>query len=748
MSSLILANLAIVAQVPDAGAINYLWVVVGFVGLLGAVGGLVLVARLYRKVHQGQALIINRPKGTVVSFTGALVIPLLHRAEIMDISVKTVEVARGGNDGLICKDNIRADIRVTFFVRVNETERDVLRVAKMVGCARASDQNTIEELFGAKFSEALKTAGKGFEFEELYQARLEFKEMVIDTIGDDLNGYTLEDVAIDYLEQTSRDALDAQNILDAEGIRKITERTEAQRVHTNLLNNEAKKRIGKDNLEAKMAMFEYEKQEADAHARQRREIDAVRATQAAEAEVIKAKELAKQRMAQLAAEEEVNIRASNKRREEEMAEKDRERAVIVRTEEIEKERAKLVVEREAAVRVDRISAEKEVEAEMKQIAEIRSERKDVEKKEAIAEESIKDLRVKSEADRNKTAMIINAEAEAQQSLVVTIKAAEAQEEVAKFKARQRLVEAEAALDAADREAKAKIRQAEGTQAESAAAGLAAVRVLDAEAVVTEKQGMIEAKILKEKMQAKAAGEEEQGMVGVRLRHANAQAIEKEGAAKANATKSQLLAEAAGAEEKGLAEARVHEAEARVIRERGNAEAEIKESMASANEKEGFAQANIMRETMQAEAEGIEKRAMAEATGIREKLLAEAAGLAEKAESMKKMDGNVREHEEFRLRLEHQRILAMESMRTNIDVSRHQAEVYAEAFKAANINIVGGDESFYNNFLKSVSLGHSVDGFVSNSSTVQGLLGKFGMDGIIPPSEKDVPVAPTPENDEA
>ena len=260
--------------------------------------------------------------------------------------------------------------------------------------------------------------------------------------------------------------------------------------------------------------------------------------------------------------------------------------------------------------------------------------------------------------------------------------------------------------------------------------------------------MIEAKVLRERMNAEAAGEEEKGMVGVRLRHANAQAIEKEGMAKANATKSQLLAEAAGEEEKGLVEARVHEAEARVIRERGNAEAEIKESMASANEKEGFAQANIMRETMQAEAEGIEKRAMAEATGIREKLLAEAAGLAEKAESMKKMDGNVRDHEEFRLRLEHQRALAMESMRTNIDVSRHQAEVYAEAFKAANINIVGGDESFYNNFLKSVSLGHSVDGFVSNSSTVQGLLGKFGMDGLVPPSEDAAKVAPTPEHDEA
>jgi len=36
----------------------------------------------------------------------------------MDISVKTIEIARTGREGLICRDNIRADIKVTFFVRV------------------------------------------------------------------------------------------------------------------------------------------------------------------------------------------------------------------------------------------------------------------------------------------------------------------------------------------------------------------------------------------------------------------------------------------------------------------------------------------------------------------------------------------------------------------------------------------------------------------------------------------------------
>ena len=52
---------------------------------------------------------------------------------IVDISVKKLEIQRKGKDGLVCKDNIRADIKVAFFVRVNKTTEDVVRVATTVG---------------------------------------------------------------------------------------------------------------------------------------------------------------------------------------------------------------------------------------------------------------------------------------------------------------------------------------------------------------------------------------------------------------------------------------------------------------------------------------------------------------------------------------------------------------------------------------------------------------------------------------
>ena len=86
-----------------------------------------MFAKFYRKIEQGHALIVNTMRAEpTVTFTGCMVYPVIHKAELMEISVKTIEIDRSGREGLICKDNIRADIQVKFFVRVNKTAEDAL----------------------------------------------------------------------------------------------------------------------------------------------------------------------------------------------------------------------------------------------------------------------------------------------------------------------------------------------------------------------------------------------------------------------------------------------------------------------------------------------------------------------------------------------------------------------------------------------------------------------------------------------
>ncbi|GAA4915248.1 putative membrane protein YqiK [Stackebrandtia albiflava] len=515
------------------------------VALLILLAILLIIVRLFRKVEQGKALIISKMRRVDVTFTSAVVLPVLHRAELMDISVKTIDISRTGQEGLICRDNIRADIRISFFVRVNKTKEDVIKVAQAIGSERASSRETLQELFNAKFSEALKTVGKQLDFVDLYTQRDQFRDQIIRVIGTDLNGYSLEDAAIDYLEQTPLDSLDPQNILDAQGIRKITELTAIEAVRTNDYRRNEEKELTRQNVEAREAILELERRQADAEMKQRREIETVRAREEAMINRVRAEERLKAQEAEIRTDETLGIQRENQQREIAVAEKNRERVLAIESERIEKDRLLEVVGREREIELATIAKNKEVEGEKRDIADVVRERIAVERTVAEQEEAIKRLRTVEEAERLRQAAIIAAEAEAQERLVKDIKAAEAAEAAAKHRARENLTLAEGRQQAAELEAQAMIRLAEGKKADEAAAGLAHAEVMEAEAEALEKAGIAEAKAAEARGRAEAEVTEAKG-------RATAQATELTGVAEATALRERLRGEADGLTEKAAA----------------------------------------------------------------------------------------------------------------------------------------------------------------------------------------------------
>ncbi|GHH36851.1 SPFH domain-containing protein [Lentzea cavernae] len=487
------------------GAISTGLIVLIAVSAFVLILALITLSRLFKKCEQGKALIVSKMRKVDVTFTGTVVLPVLHRCETMDISVKTIEIRRAGNEGLICKDNIRADIRITFFVRVNKTVEDVIKVAQAIGTERASHEQTLQELFNAKFSEALKTVGKQLDFVDLYTHRDEFRDRIVQVIGTDLNGYSLEDAAIDYLEQTPLKQLDPANILDAQGIRKITELTAIEHVKTNEFTRNEEKEITRQNVSAREAILELERRQADAEIKQKREIETARAQQEAETQKVQAEERLKANTAFIRTEEQLGIQTENKAREIAVAEKNRERVIAVETERIEKDRLLEVIARERETSLRMIEKDKELEHERRAIADLVRERVAVEKTVAEQEENIKKLRAVEEAERERQQIIIRAEAEAQESLVKDIKAAEAAEQSAQHKAREEVVLAEARNKAAELDTRAKIRLAEGAQAEAAAKGLADALVKERDAAASEALGRAEAIVDREKALADAVG---------------------------------------------------------------------------------------------------------------------------------------------------------------------------------------------------------------------------------------------------
>jgi flotillin len=658
-----------------------------------------MVLTWYKKVPQGKAIVRTGYGGITVKFNAAIVVPVLHRMEWMDISIKKVEISRTGKEGLICKDNLRADIKVVFFVRVNPEVNDVSKVAQTIGVDRASHEETLNTLFEAKFSEALKTVGKRFDFVDLYDARERFRQEILNAIGTNLNGYHLDDAAIDYLEQTPIQFLQDTNILDSEGIKKIADLTAQQHIEANKIRRQEEMTVTQQNVEAQEAILQLNRQLAEKQQIQQREIASITAREEAETKKIQQEERLRAESARIATEEELAIAEQNKQRQIIVAEKSKEKTAAVETERVTKERDLEVNERERVVSLAQIEKQKAVEVEKKNIQEVIRERVVVEKATVSEEEKIKDTREFALANREKQVAITQAEKDAEQAKITLVVTAQAEKDAAEVNAQKKIIESEAQLKASTLDADAMIKLADAKAAQEAAPGIAEAQVMEAKAGAMERQGAAESKVIEMK-----AG-------------AEAKEIELKAAARGKEIELKAAAESKEIEMKA-------QAGSKGIEMKAGAEAKEIELKAIANEIEGLKQANVLEQTALAQAKGktanadaTEKQGLAEAKVIEEKLLAEAKGIEGKAEAMKKLDGVGKEHEEFKLRLQKDKEVELAQINIQASIAQAQAAVLAEALKSANIDIVGGEQQFFDQIIRSITQGKSIDRLVNNSGVL-------------------------------
>ena len=571
------------------GGSNIMLLIVGIIVFL-FIAFLVVLSSFYKKIPQGKAIVRTGVGGTNVAFNkGMYVVPIFHKMEIMDISVKKIDIARMENDGLICKDNIRADIKVAFFVRVNKSVDDVISVAQNLGCERASDPETLKSIFEAKFSEALKTVGKKFDFIELYEARREFRDEILNIIGTDLNGYILDDCAIDYLEQTELRFLSPENILDSEGIRKITELTAQQNMNANLIRRAEEKTIKKQNVEAREAILELERQLAEKEERQRREIENIKARENAEIMKVNEEERLKSETVRIQTEETLAVQEENKLRQIIIAEKNKLRTDAVETERVEKDRALEQTERERIVTLAQIEKERTIETEKKSIQNVIKERVQLEKGVVEEQQNVKDVEIYRDAERKKQAGVIAASQEAEERLVATVKAAEASRIAAEQEKEKKIIDADAQKSVTERRAQELVIDAEAKK--EAATKEAEARKIIAEAQAKEEAaiGLSEAEV----MIAKAEAQEDQCEKEASVIEKKAEAVRKEGLAQAEVVREKALAEAKGIEGKAEAMKKLNEA--------GQSHEEFKLQLQKEKDVE-LAQINIQKDIASAQAE--------------------------------------------------------------------------------------------------------------------------------------------------
>lgn len=524
-------------------------------GTIIAIAGLLVVALVvlgfvascYKRVNgSGEALVITRFGSSEknASLSGAFVWPKINFFERIDLTRKPILVSREGvrgktgeeYEGLPCKDDIRADIRVAFYIGVNPEEKDILLLAENLTCAGASDIETLKKHLTPKFSEALKTAIKQFDFIDLYKSRKEFRDQVKQLLENDMEGFKLYDVVIDKIEQTPLEALDPNNILDVNGINKITKITAEKNIDTAQVRENERTETKKRSVDGDTARLQLDRTLAEETERTQREIKQIQITEATNVSVKQEEAKLTVQNIKIKTDQEIEINEQNKGREVEVAKINNDKVVEIQREQVKRAKEVEAVNTEREVVEKTMNKEMFVEGQKKEIATIVADRTKTEREIAIEEEQTKDIKAKSGADRDKLVMVTASEATAKAEAVKKVTASEADLNATRNTVQKDNLIADNQLVIASKTSEAKERMAEATRKEQSAGGLAEADVRERMADV----GMKEAASAAEKVKLV-------GLAEVEVKVQDANAIEKMGLADATRVRAMGLAEAESSE---------------------------------------------------------------------------------------------------------------------------------------------------------------------------------------------------------
>lgn len=376
---------------------------------------------LYRRSSKETAFVRTGLGGeNVVLNGGAFVLPIVHDIIPVNMNTLRLEVQRNRESALITKNRMRVDVLAEFYVRVQPTPESIASAAQTLG-RRTLEPDSVRELLGGKFVDALRSVAAEMTMEEMHERRGEYVKRVRDAVAEDLlkNGLELETVSLTGMDQTGMDYFNPSNAFDAEGLTQLTEEIERRKKLRNDIEQDTLIEIRNKNLETEKLSLTIDRDSEYARLEQERELELQRASQRAELARERAEREREAQQAQLVAQQEIERTRIQTERvvDEERINRERE------TQRLEVERRK-ALELEEQARAIAIAEQSKAQSEAQAAAET------ARAKAVAAEEKVFTARETEVAERRKHIELIAARQDAEREGIRVRLAAEAEKTAA------------------------------------------------------------------------------------------------------------------------------------------------------------------------------------------------------------------------------------------------------------------------------------------------------------------------------
>jgi uncharacterized membrane protein YqiK len=345
--------------------------------------------RMYWKSEAGMAFVRTGFGGAkAVLGRGALVIPLLHKVQWVDLGETKLLVSKREDESILTKDHLRVDMDVEFYVRVRADKESVLQASVALG-RRAQHAEGLRNFLEPALVDAVQTVASDMTLPELHDDRIRFTRMVQEFLLKDLNtkGLELTNVSLTSFDQTPMEHYDPDNVFDAEGLLAIRELTETRKKQRNEIEKEQALLIEQKNLEVRKRSLELERERSFAEQDTRKAIEAQKEERDRELTQLRLNERRQSEEARIVYDQELREKELSKERYLDEQQIARERAVelanLKRLREVDEQR----IQTEKAVQTTALHREVELAAEKQK------------KEEAIIEQERETERLRIEKQR-------------------------------------------------------------------------------------------------------------------------------------------------------------------------------------------------------------------------------------------------------------------------------------------------------------------------------------------------------------
>lgn len=372
------------------------WIILLALLALFALVAIWFLHRYYAKATLDAALVRTGLGGCrVVTDGGCLSLPILHRVQKVSMGALNLSISRESRDAVLTRDQLRADIRFEFELRVAPTTEGISTAAQALGSRISRGGDTVKDVFEGALVDAIQRAAAARTLEEIHLDRSGFSDDVAEAIEAQAAklGLTLVSASLVAVDQSDLSQWNENNAFNAHGMRRLAELVANQRKERVRIESEADVAVRESRLAQHRRQLELKREEreseiaqqerlakleADAKSREDRARDDARlASEAARIENEKQvkstqvecdEALRKAEMAAIRTLEEEKIEndilLARKRAEEAEAKAAEEKArakVILAAEQVQGQKERAIAEREREIA--RLKQEKELELE-------------------------------------------------------------------------------------------------------------------------------------------------------------------------------------------------------------------------------------------------------------------------------------------------------------------------------------------------------------------------------------------------